>query len=243
MSPDASALHCPSCGAVVQSEAGRCPYCRARLATVSCPVCFSLMFAAAAFCEKCGARRERVEDAESTAACPACKNLLRQISVGATAMLECGRCDGVWVDAAAFERLCADRESQAAVLHQMSERKGAPAAGPVKYRPCPRCGKMMNRVNFGKLSGAVVDVCKGHGTFLDPGELHQIVAFIQGGGLERTRARQLEDVRAEQKKLEAQQRKAIHARESQGVTMKTSVGGAAFDPGILADLIDMIRGS
>ena len=34
----------------------------------------------------------------------------------------------------------------------------------------------MNRVNFGKVSGAVgLDVCKGHGTFLDRGELHQIV--------------------------------------------------------------------
>ena len=38
---------------------------------------------------------------------------------------------------------------------------------------------MMNRVNFGRLSGTIVDVCKGHGTFLDPGELHRIVEFIR----------------------------------------------------------------
>jgi hypothetical protein len=28
---------------------------------------------------------------------------------------------------------------------------------------------MMNRVNFGRLSGTVVDVCRGHGTYLDAG--------------------------------------------------------------------------
>ena len=32
---------------------------------------------------------------------------------------------------------------------------------------------MMNRMNFGRLSGTVVDVCSGHGTFLDAGELHR----------------------------------------------------------------------
>lgn len=201
------------------------------------------MFAGADYCEKCGARRGRAEHQDTAATCPGCDNLLRQISVGVTEMFECGKCDGVWVNAEAFERLCADRESQAAVLHHLSGRATPAVGGPVKYRPCTRCGKMMNRVNFGKLSGAVVDVCKGHGTFLDPGELHQIVAFIQGGGLERARARQLEELRAEQKKLDARQRQAMQARESQGVTMKTAVGGAALDPGFLADLIEMIRGS
>jgi Zn-finger nucleic acid-binding protein len=242
MSPDASALHCPNCGAVVESEAGRCPYCRARLATVSCPSCFSLMFAGAAFCEKCGARRMRVEADDVRAKCPACQNMLRHVSIGPTSMLECGRCDGVWVDAEAFEQLCADKASQAAVLHRLGGPQGATPAGPVKYRPCPRCNKLMNRVNFGKLSGAVVDVCKGHGTFLDPGELHQIVAFIHGGGLERARVRQLEDVRTEQRSLDAQQRKAIQAREGQGTTTKTSVGGAALDHGLVFDLIEMILG-
>ena len=49
---------------------------------------------------------------------------------------------------------------------------------------------MMNRMNFGTLSGAIIDVCRGHGTFLDAGELHQIVTFIQQGGLDRARARE-----------------------------------------------------
>ena len=36
----------------------------------------------------------------------------------------------------------------------------------------------MNRLNFGRLSGTIVDMCNGHGTFLDRGELHQVVKFI-----------------------------------------------------------------
>ena len=238
---DASSLHCPNCGAAVESDAGRCPYCHARLATVSCPSCFSLMFADAAFCEKCGARRVRVEAEDTAAKCPACQNVLQHVSIGPTELLECGRCDGVWIDAEVFERLCADKAAQAAVLHRVAGRQSTTNAGPVKYRPCPRCGKMMNRVNFGKLSGAVVDVCKGHGTFLDPGELHQIVAFILEGGLEQTRARQIEELRDEQKRLESQQRHILD-RARHGATMKPSLGGAAIDPEMIFDLIDLIRG-
>ena len=63
----------------------------------------------------------------------------------------------------------------------------------------------MNRLNFGRLSGTVVDVCKGHGTFLDAGELHAIVSFIQGGGLDRARQRQIEELKEEQRRLEATQ--------------------------------------
>src|SRR5437773_1080515 len=71
---------------------------------------------------------------------------------------------------------------------------------------CPSCFALM----FGRLSGAVVDVCKGHGTFLDAGELHQIVSFIQGGGLERARQRQLEDLKDEEQKLRSLQQTATH---------------------------------
>ena len=59
----------------------------------------------------------------------------------------------------------------------------------------------MNRLNFGRLSGTIVDVCKGHGTFLDAGELHAIVRFIQGGGLDRARQRQIDDLKEQEQRL------------------------------------------
>lgn len=133
---------------------------------------------------------------------------MARLAIGATSVLECAACDGIWVDAETFEQLCADREAQAAVLHQFQERSRG-GTGKVKYRPCVRCGQMMNRVNFGRVSGVVVDVCKGHGTYLDAGELHAIIEFIRSGGLERARARQIEDLKEQERRtLDAQHRLA-----------------------------------
>ena len=125
---------------------------------------------------------------------------MQALQVGGTTLLECVRCDGMWVDGETFEALCADKEAQAAVLHRYDGSK--PSAARVKYRPCVRCGKMMNRVNFARISGVIVDVCKGHGTFLDAGELHAIVEFIQGGGLERARARQIDELKEQERRAE-----------------------------------------
>jgi hypothetical protein len=60
---------------------------------------------------------------------------------------------------------------------------------------------MMNRVNFGRISGTVVDVCRGHGTFLDAGELHAIVVFIRDGGLDRARQRERHELEEERQRL------------------------------------------
>jgi Zn-finger nucleic acid-binding protein len=108
----------------------------------------------------------------------------------------------MWIDTATFEHICADRDAQAAVLQQYSAPPAtASLQADVKYRRCVACGKMMNRLNFGRVSGTIVDVCKGHGTFLDAGELHQIVTFIQTGGLDRARQRQIDDLKEEEDRL------------------------------------------
>ncbi len=128
------------------------------------------------------------------------------IRVGEVDLLECASCDGTWIEAAAFEKLCAQREQQAAIAHKAAELKPSTAAGPgavtpVRYRPCPQCGKMMNRQNFGRLSGTIVDTCSGHGTFLDRGELHQVVRFILDGGFSRMRQLEVERIKEEQQRL------------------------------------------
>jgi Zn-finger nucleic acid-binding protein len=215
---DARGLHCPNCGAAADPDAGRCPYCQARLATVSCPSCFALMFDGSAYCPQCGAPRARQESTDASGTCPGCRGELHKVDVGKTALLECATCDGAWMDAKAFEALCADGEAQAAVLHRYAGRGETPTIA-VKYRRCLRCGKMMNRVNFGRLSGTVVDVCRGHGTYLDAGELHHIVTFIRGGGMERARQHQLDELRQEQQKLQAlewrvRSREAMHTSGS-----------------------------
>jgi Zn-finger nucleic acid-binding protein len=167
----------------------------------------ALLFQGAAFCPSCGVARSRSETAQPhTTKCPSCRGDMHWVSVGAVDLLECASCDGTWIETAAFDRLCAQREQQAAVAQKPVQLKGpaAPAAAGlarVRYRPCPQCGKMMNRQNFGRLSGTIVDTCAGHGTFLDRGELHQVVKFILEGGFSRMRQAELERLKEEQRRL------------------------------------------
>jgi Zn-finger nucleic acid-binding protein len=206
VSDGASTLRCPSCGAPAAPDAGRCAYCQARLATIGCPTCMALLFQGAAFCPACGAARSRAEEAQPhSTKCPACRGDMHWIRVGDVDLLECANCDGTWIEAEAFDRLCVQREHQAAIAHTRAPvKESAASAAPVthvRYRPCPQCGKMMNRQNFGRLSGTIVDICSGHGTFLDRGELHQVVKFILAGGFTRTRQAELDRIKEEQRRL------------------------------------------
>jgi Zn-finger nucleic acid-binding protein len=99
------------------------------------------------------------------------------------------------VDQKAFEGLAAHREDRGQVLGSLpgGERLAVPVAA-VRYRPCPVCQKFMNRMNYARISGVVLDVCKDHGLWFDRDELRQVLAFIEGGGLERSRARQMADL-------------------------------------------------
>jgi Zn-finger nucleic acid-binding protein len=199
---DVQSLHCPNCGAAVDPQGPRCPYCRARLATVSCPDCYALMFAGSVFCPHCGARAARTDSKPSSHACPGCREPLVIVQVGDIELLECRSCDGLWIDAADFERICANHEAQAAVLERWRPASTEPGRGAaIHYRPCLICGKMMNRMNFGRLSGTIIDLCRGHGAFLDAGELHAIVTFIQAGGLDRARQREKDDLEEERHRL------------------------------------------
>ncbi|MCA1562916.1 MAG: zinc ribbon domain-containing protein [Acidobacteria bacterium] len=208
MAADASSLYCPNCGTAADPEAHRCPYCSARLATVGCPACFALMFAGSAFCPTCGARLARLEHGDAAARCPACRSVMQSVDVGPTALMECAACDGVWVNADAFERLCTDQDMQAAVLHRFcradrsSHRPGTlPPVRAVRQIDEPRQLRPPVRT--------VVDVCRGHGTYLDAGKLHRIVSFIHAGGLERARARRMEELRDEERRIKDLQRKAM----------------------------------
>ena len=138
------------------------------------------------------------------------------VRVGDVNLLECASCDGTWLEADDFDRLCAQREQLAAIADKPAERKEATTGSPpppVRYRPCPQCGKMMNRQNFGRLSGTIVDTCSGHGTFLDRGELHQVVAFILDGGFARTRQAELDRIKEEQQRLRELE---MHLRGNRG---------------------------
>jgi Zn-finger nucleic acid-binding protein len=171
-----------------------------------------MMFAGSKFCPHCGAAAEQAKpvDAASSRLCPDCRVPMQPLLLKQTPLHECQRCYGLWVGQEAFERICADRERQADVLagaHPPEQH--APAAKrvqSVRYRPCPQCGQLMNRFNFGHVSGVVIDSCKGHGFWFDRDELQRVVDFVQAGGMEVARQKEWRERTDNARRLEVQQR-------------------------------------
>ncbi|HUL51119.1 MAG TPA: zf-TFIIB domain-containing protein, partial [Candidatus Nitrosotalea sp.] len=135
--------------------------------------------------------------------CPACQTLMMQGTLGTINLRQCGKCFGIWLDTVSFQQICRDSEHQAATLGVASpEVPQNKPLEPVRYRRCPQCRQLMNRVNFAQHSGVVVDVCRDHGTWFDMNELQQIVLFIRSGGLDAARARDLAELKEEQRRLQ-----------------------------------------
>lgn len=203
----AASLQCPNCGAPASTDATRCGYCRAQLATVACPSCLGPIFAGTRYCPTCGTTASRAPATNGqTLVCPRCRAPMQGLRVGEVELAECPDCEGLWLEAEAFEGVCTSRETRSAFLHRSAPdqaRHATKRPPQVRYRPCARCGKLMNRLNFGRASGIIVDVCRGHGTFLDPGEMKRITEFIDRGGLDLAREREREALVEEQRRLRA----------------------------------------
>jgi Zn-finger nucleic acid-binding protein len=184
---------------------------------MACPKCFGLMFVGAKFCDHCGAIAAPVEVSldEKAGDCPRCRLALEQNTIGDTHLRSCTQCNGVWLDVATFEAICADRESQSAVLGFLDKRtlRGTPMTK-INYVPCPDCGQLMNRNNFARASGVIVDICKQHGVWFDADELPSIIGFIRKGGMELARQRERNEIEYERARLHEEQRTASIADEA-----------------------------
>ena len=75
----------------------------------------------------------------------------------------------------------------------------------VRYFPCPQCAQLMNRMNFAKCSGVIVDVCRGHGSWFDRDELRAIIEFIRAGGLQLSRQKEKREIAFEREQLRNEQ--------------------------------------
>lgn len=238
----AEALNCPNCGSAVAADKTKCEFCGSRLKTVGCSACLGLMFLGSKFCGHCGkaAHPARLLESSDNGLCPRCKTSLQSLEIGDVPVRECERCGGFWSDAATFEAICADKERQAAVIGFSTGYAHTTSIPPtVSYVPCPDCKQLMNRSNFARSSGVIIDMCKQHGVWFDAGELPKIIEFIDKGGLDRAREKEKIALQDERSRLRDEERRlAMISRRS---------GGSGFDDdklesgfgGILGRLFDL----
>jgi Zn-finger nucleic acid-binding protein len=168
-----------------------------RLDSVRCQKCFSLQPPGTFECVRCKRSLDLEPLLDATdAPCPRCKHPLESLPGIGARVHECPRCGGIFVPRDTLAEILCDAEISGALPPDGSARRSI-EPGEVRYVPCPLCHATMNRVNFGKVSGVIVDVCKAHGTWFDAGELTRVVAFAGAGGLAKTREREREEKQAE----------------------------------------------
>jgi Zn-finger nucleic acid-binding protein len=240
---NAETLNCPNCGAAISCDSPRCRFCESKLATVACPSCFGMMFIGNRHCPHCGTlAAAHTTGALAILKCPRCKVDMLSKELGGFAMRECESCGGLWLEVAEFEKICADREQQSSVLGA-ALRAPAPlqyqAAAEVKvqYLPCPQCGQLMNRMNFARFSGVVLDVCRGHGTWFDRDELRRIIDFMRSGGIELSREKEKRELALERERLAG-----LRSLDAQGFSGARYQSVHVFSDAELFDGVSAARG-
>jgi Zn-finger nucleic acid-binding protein len=185
---------CPSCGAPVDSGARHCAYCGAPVATVRCAGCFQLSSPDAEYCASCG-RPLGLEPIglSDSLSCPRCPGKLGAFGGNPGRLFDCPACGGQFVEHALFRELLLRREICGAAVPRRPLQRSTPGE-PVRYVPCPSCHALMNRKNFGGISGVIVDICSKHGVWFDTGELPRVLEFVESGGLARAQQRIAEDL-------------------------------------------------
>jgi len=131
--PNSQSITCPHCGDQVSPKAKTCPHCSGPL----------------------------FHDGEAieTPVCPRCRVELKKVKTEGEDELEtCENCGGYWLDYQNFSRATNPQR----LSKEFADSKNhwhKPEVGPIQYVSCPRCGRYMNRENFSKISGIVIDRC------------------------------------------------------------------------------------
>ena len=203
---DAAVIRCSECGATRTKGTETCNFCGSEFTLheqdmhTICPNCATRVSDKARFCHSCstplvpeGKLGEKTEYA-----CPVCgeKKKLSRRGLGRenVSVLECGGCGGLWLSSDVFGVLM-DKARQTALPRETRGGSATfsqkhPKTKPEKpgqqgslYRKCIACSKIMNRVNYGRQSGVIIDMCADHGVWFDNEELTHLLHWIRSGGL------------------------------------------------------------
>ena len=206
----AHTIHCSNCGGKLEKGRPDCPYCGSMIDLTHsrmkayCPTCLAMSKEGAKFCSECGKPFVRKLDAPEEAAerCPHCNVRMRRRDIGKHKPLECPICCGLFVAADELSDIVTSQESRIGTEGGAGQTGGGgSAAGPVVYIKCPICSKVMNRMNYQRVSKVIVDFCRDHGYWLDAGELEKIASWVASGGIARKYAREVEELKSERQRL------------------------------------------
>lgn len=223
---ESAVVRCSACGAPRLERSSACNFCGSdftlheRDLDTICPACATRISRRARYCHSCALPITPQETAGETvdARCPRCgpecRLVSRALGSDGLSVLECPRCVGMWLTGATFQRL--EESAREKELSWTPERTSDTAlessttgdAEPL-YRPCPDCRKLMNRRNYGRRSGVIVDVCSGHGVWFDFGELARILAWIRDGGLAHAQKQELLSAKSEGRQATARHWRGI----------------------------------
>ncbi|MBN2406205.1 MAG: zf-TFIIB domain-containing protein [Elusimicrobia bacterium] len=150
--------------------------------TKKCRFCGKEFSSGMRMCPFCGGE-SRKPVIKNEPVCPRCDEKLSIYEYRDTELDICPKCSGIWLDVHEFRKLSSERDTYSDPSIPDTYIK-KPLTGEVKYLPCVRCGSLMARRIFKKISGVLYDECPDHGVWLDAGELEQIRCFVANGGLE-----------------------------------------------------------
>lgn len=241
-------LHCPSCGASVKRDAEHCDYCQAFLdfslkgKTINCPHCFAKIGAESRFCMKCAQPVQGVVQEGrklDDRLCPRCEVPMYERRIGDFAVIQCSKCNGFFIPSTTFEMM--QDNFQRVIFSPDAHRGDPPDSEPqVRYVRCPVCRTFMNRSNFARISKVIIDTCRGHGVWFDPGELEKIMDFIAHGGLQKAKAIELESLKAEERLARLRELSPNSAANLAGPGWESSEGPKSE---LVSDLIHWIMRS
>ena len=184
---------CTCCSAPLPANTNRCTYCNSRSDV-----------------DLHAKHPYRVEKSASKRICPNCEKPLQTIllKLPQPVFIErCQTCFGLFFDKGEIETVLQHSVSNVSGINREhidninKDRYHKPQK--IRYVKCPECRRVMDRVNFAKRSGVVVDQCFVHGIWLDSGELTHLLEWKKAGGqlLHQEHLAELEDQKKRQKNV------------------------------------------
>ncbi len=252
---DAPLRRCTACGAIARQEEGPCDYCGAGIVAaidrggLICPECYARNLDDARFCLGCGVAFDPQKPPSDMPElrCPCCECWMTSREVGGLEIYECPKCFGLWAPDDRFDALV-DRATTAAGSREPGNDSplprvdgGNPMESMVEYRRCPTCDALMNRRNFQKRSGVIVDRCHQHGTWLDANELERIAGYVLSGRA--AKAAMAEAMLGAEQEKQAARKAAFRVQDTSAQSHSVFAGfGHAQESSAASTIVDLLVG-